>query len=72
MIHRYMDGVVYVCPTPYFAQVGSDRRYSIANIPPGEYLAKTWQRKRRFREQTKRLKLVADEKDVIDWEMKRK
>jgi plastocyanin len=49
-IHRYMDGVVYVTPTPYFAVVGKDGRFSIAGVSPGSYRIKTWQRSRRFRE----------------------
>jgi plastocyanin len=50
-IHRYMDGVVYVTPTPYFAPVEKDGRFSIAGVPPGAYRLKTWQRSQRFREQ---------------------
>jgi plastocyanin len=49
-IHRYMDGVVYVTPTPYFAVVEKDGRFSIAGVKPGNYRIKTWQRSRRFRE----------------------
>jgi plastocyanin len=49
-IHRYMDGVVYVTPTPYFAVVGKDGRFSLAGVTPGKYRIKTWQRSQRFRE----------------------
>ena len=71
-IHRYMDGTVYVCPTPFFAHVAKDGRYAISGIPPGEYFIKTWQRRRRFREQTKRVQLDAGGQLVIDWELTRK
>jgi plastocyanin len=50
-IHRYMDGVVYVTPTPFFAVVGKDGSYSIANVKPGNYKLKTWQRSQRYKEQ---------------------
>jgi hypothetical protein len=49
-IHRYMDGVVYVTPTPYFAVVDKDGRFNLAGVAPGNYLIKTWQRSQRFRE----------------------
>jgi plastocyanin len=49
-IHRYMDGVVYVTPTPYFAVVDKDGGFSVAGVPPGSYRLKTWQRSQRFRE----------------------
>ena len=50
-IHRYMDGMVYVCPTPFFAHVQKDGHYEIGNVRPGEYVTKTWQRERRYLEQ---------------------
>jgi plastocyanin len=49
-IHRYMDGVIYVTPTPYFAIVDKDGRFNIAGVPPGNYRIKTWQRSQRFKE----------------------
>jgi plastocyanin len=50
-IHRYMDGVVYVTPTPFAAVVGKDGRFSIPNVRPGAYKLKTWQRSQRYKEQ---------------------
>jgi plastocyanin len=49
-IHRYMDGVVYVAPTPYYCVVATDGRFSISGIKPGAYVLKSWQRSQRFRE----------------------
>jgi plastocyanin len=49
-IHRYMDGVVYVTPTPYFSRVDNNGLYQIDNVPPGHWVVWTWQRQRRFQE----------------------
>jgi plastocyanin len=49
-IHRYMDGVVYVTPTPYFAVVDKEGRFDIAGVAPGTYRIKSWQRSQRFKE----------------------
>src|SRR5687768_708723 len=42
-IHRYMDGVVFVSPTPYTSLVDKDGGYEIKNVPPGKWTLKTWQ-----------------------------
>ncbi|HEY2588668.1 MAG TPA: hypothetical protein VGI81_23200 [Tepidisphaeraceae bacterium] len=49
-IHRHMDGVVFVSPTPFTSRVDKDGRYKIEGVPPGIWLVKTWQRRRRFPE----------------------
>lgn len=49
-IHRYMDGVVYVTPTPYFASVGLDGAFAIEGARPGAYRLRTWQRSQRYAE----------------------
>ena len=49
-IHRYMDGVIYVAPTPFTSRVAADGTYSIDNVPAGIWVVKTWQRRRRFPE----------------------
>ena len=51
-IHRYMDGVIFVSPTAYFSRVNPDSTYRIEGIPPGKWVVKTWQRRRRFKEAT--------------------
>jgi plastocyanin len=51
-IHRLMDGMIYVCPTPFWARVDSTNgRYEITNVPQGNWRLKTWQRSPRFNEQ---------------------
>ncbi|HEX4797389.1 MAG TPA: hypothetical protein VH370_26580 [Humisphaera sp.] len=49
-IHRYMDGVIYVAPTPYFSKVEPNGNYKIENVPAGFWTVKTWQRRKRFPE----------------------
>lgn len=71
-IHRYMDGVIYVCPTPFFSQVQKDGSYKIPNVPPGEYKLKTWQRKRRYRDQSRPLTVTKGKTSEVNLEMKRK
>ena len=71
-IHRYMDGLMFVCPTPFFSHVADDGRYRIANVPPGNYLVKTWQRKRRYREQSRPIEIKAGDAVTVDWELRRK
>ena len=71
-IHRYMDGVVYVTPTPFFAVVGKDGRFSIANVPPGPYRLKTWQRSQRYTEHESPVTAAAGKPVDVKVEMSRK
>ena len=71
-IHRYMDGVVYVTPTPWFATVGKDGQFSMAGVPPGDYRLKTWQRSQRFREQDVAVIVTAGKTAQVAVEMSRK
>jgi plastocyanin len=54
-IHRHMDGVVYVTPTPFFDVIepdgtSKDVPFHIAGVPPGKWIVHTWQRRRRYPE----------------------
>jgi plastocyanin len=49
-IHRYMDGVIYVTPSPYYAVVDKDGSFTIPGVRPGAYRLKTWQRSQRYKE----------------------
>lgn len=71
-IHRYMDGIIFVSPTPLFARVDKDGRYTIGDVPPGEYHMKTWQRSRRFVEQSRRIAMEGGQALTIDFELSRK
>ena len=71
-IHRYMDGVVYVSPTPYTSRVREDGRYEIANVPHGDWIVKTWQRRKRFLEQSVPVTVEANKPANVTLELKRK
>ena len=58
-IHRYMDGVIYVAPTPYFSKVESNGSYKIENVPAGFWTVKTWQRRKRFPEHSNLVQVKA-------------
>jgi hypothetical protein len=70
-IHRYMDGAVYVCPTPFFARVADEGGYTIRGVPPGEYSVRTFQLRRRFREQARRVTITEGQEARADFRMGR-
>lgn len=71
-IHRYMEGVVYVTPTPYFATVRGDGTFAIENVKPGTYELKTWQRSQRYRERAAPVTVAAGKLAEVAVEMSRK
>ena len=40
--HDFMHGFVFVAKNPYYAVVGADGSFKIADIPPGKYTIKAW------------------------------
>src|SRR5258705_4138165 len=71
-IHRYIDGIIYVCPTPFFTHVGNDGTFSISGAPPGDYVLKTWQRTPRYSEQSQPITITEGKTSVINLQMSRK
>ena len=71
-IHRYMDGVVYVSPTPFFSRVNGDGAYRIENVPQGKWIVTTWQRRRRFKEASEPVKVEDRQQATINLELRRK
>jgi hypothetical protein len=71
-IHRYMDGVVFVSPTPYTSLVDKDGHYEIKDVPPGQWTVKTWQRRRRFPEQTIPVTVAAGKAATVPLELKKR
>jgi plastocyanin len=41
-VHSEMAGFIVVVPTPYFAITDKAGNYTIKDVPPGEYVLKTW------------------------------
>lgn len=68
-IHRYMDGVVFVSPTPYTSRVSEDGKYKIENVPPGKWVLKTWQRRKRFMEKTMPVTVETGKTAAMDMEL---
>jgi len=71
-IHRYMDGIIYVCPTPFFTTVGNDGSFTITAAPPGDYVLKTWQRTPRYSEQQQPITITEGKTTVVHLQMSRK
>jgi hypothetical protein len=67
-----MDGVVYVSPTPYTSRVDEKGHYEINNVPPGKWVVKTWQRRRRFPELTIPVDLAANKPATVDLPLEKK
>ena len=71
-IHRHMDGVVFVSPTPFTSRVNEDGSYKIDGVPPGIWVVKTWQRRRHFPELSIPVLSEADKIATADLELRRK
>ena len=71
-IHRYMDGVIFVAPTPYSSLVSPNGSYRIDNVPPGIWMVKTWQRRRRFPELSVPVLLDGGKSATVDLELRKK
>lgn len=41
-IHESMNATVFVSPSPWFARVEPDGRFTIPDLPPGRYRLRTW------------------------------
>lgn len=71
-IHRHMDGVVFVAPTPFTSRVATDGSYRIEGVPAGIWLVKTWQRRRRFAELSVPVLVQPPAPATTDLELRRK
>lgn len=71
-IHRHMDGVVFVSPTPFTSRVDKDGNYKIEGVLPTIWLVKTWQRRRRFAELSVPVLVLPDATVTTDLELRRK
>ena len=71
-IHRHMDGVIFVSPTPYTSRVTEEGDFKIEGVPAGKWVLKTWQRRKRFPEQTVPLEVSAGKTTGANLELRRK
>jgi plastocyanin len=71
-IHRHMDGVIFVSPTPYFSRVANDGNFKVENVPVGKWVLRTWQRRKRFAEQSVPLEVGTDKQVTANVELRRK
>ena len=42
-IHSWMHAWIGVVDSPYFAVTGSDGKFDLTNLPPGNYTIEAWQ-----------------------------
>jgi len=54
-VHPWMKGYIAVLPHPYFQVTGSDGRFELKNLPPGEYVIEAWHEKLGVQSQTVRI-----------------
>lgn len=66
-IHPQMVSTVLVLPNRAFAVTGSDGKYRIDNLPPGDYKIFAWSR--RSDVQQRPLKAVAGPAQTLDWQL---
>lgn len=57
-VHQWMHAVIGVFNSPYFAVTGPDGKFTLGNVPPGNYTLATWQE--RFGELTKKITVAPD------------
>jgi hypothetical protein len=73
-IHRHMDGVIYVTPSPFFDVVDPDPNakdipFKIEGVPPGKWIVHTWQRRRRYLEASASAVVRSGEKCTVDLQL---
>jgi plastocyanin len=44
-VHPWMTGYLLVTDSPFYAVTGADGKFSIPNLPPGEYTVEAWHEK---------------------------
>ena len=65
-VHPWMKSYIGVVPHPYFVVTGSDGRYSLENLPPGEYTLEVWHERLGAQEQT--ITVATGQISTIDFE----
>jgi len=71
-IHKFMDAKIFVAPNPSFALIGGkDSKFRIEKIPAGDYLLRTFQKQKRFRDAELMITIEAGKTARATVEMKR-
>ena len=68
-VHAEMSSYIVVLSNPYFAKTGNDGKFTIGNVPPGQYTLKTWHERKRTYEQ--KITVEAGKTTEIKIELKR-
>jgi hypothetical protein len=70
-IHDWMIGYIYVSESPYFAKTGADGKTVLADLPPGEYVVRTWHPRLEGREEATERKLTVARSGATEavWEI---
>jgi plastocyanin len=71
-IHRQMDGVIFIAPTPLTSRVTPDGVYKIEGVPAGNWTVKTWQRRKRFPELSLPVAVEESKPATVNLELRRK
>lgn len=64
-IHEHMRATILVLDTPHFTTTGADGRYTLTNLPPGQFTLKAWLDEKLILE--KRVELKAGETNHVDF-----
>ena len=64
-VHNWMKGFLFVARNPYYALVGADGRFEIADVPPGKYALRAWHPALGLKK--KRIKISAGGKKTADF-----
>ena len=66
--HGWMLAWIYVVDNPYFSQTGDDGKFSISDVPPGDYTLAVWQEELGLVEMP--VTVAADETTTMSVELK--
>lgn len=71
-VHRLMDGKLFVAPNPAYAVVGrSGTEFTIADVPVGKYVLKTYQKAKRFHDASLEIAVTAGMTTQVHVELSR-
>lgn len=71
-IHKFMDGKVFVTPTPAFAVLGAEESsFTIRDVPEGRWTLRTYQKARRFHDAEMAVDVRKDETATVKVELTR-